>query len=437
MARAKGKGHLYQRGKYYHLEYKINGKRIRRSLGVTTKPKAEIEAKKILDLINFKKEKSYIEKAGIYLDADEIERRQISVTTISLDDAWAKYEPYTANLADSTKEDYKSALSFLIKWIKTSKKNITQLSEIDDIIAVEYQDHLERINKSGRTINRHTQALSRIIKVLNIKKGYHLPNPWRSLDLKPKNTVSKKPFSEKEVKNLLDLFNRPDLIDISNLKEWELVFNLGAYTGLRFKDCICVKWEFIDFKSNIITIIPAKTKRLNKEIEIPIHQELLKKLEIAKSWENDSSYICSVLANEYLIKGRPLVNISTMIIEKSGIKVRKKFENREKSNCVYGFHSLRYSFVTNCAKNGIPLETMQDLVGHASREMTAHYLKVSNEQKRVAIDSIDYSIQTLPKLDKISQIEVSPIEQAIKVLEGANGQTWERSRKEAIRLLKG
>ena len=53
-----------------------------------------------------------------------------------------------------------------------------------------------------------------------------------------------------------------------------------------------------------------------------------------------------------------------------------------------GFHSLRHSFVSLAAASGVPQVVIQDLVGHGSAAMTAHYSHSSLAQKTAAIASI-------------------------------------------------
>ena len=53
-----------------------------------------------------------------------------------------------------------------------------------------------------------------------------------------------------------------------------------------------------------------------------------------------------------------------------------------------GFHSLRHSFVSLCAKAKTPLHIIQKIVGHSSPAMTDHYTHSDAEQKRDAITAL-------------------------------------------------
>ncbi|HWO23521.1 MAG TPA: AAA family ATPase [Kofleriaceae bacterium] len=50
------------------------------------------------------------------------------------------------------------------------------------------------------------------------------------------------------------------------------------------------------------------------------------------------------------------------------------------------FQSLRHSFGTECARRGVPVMTLRDLMGHAYASMTQRYVTVTSADKRSAIE---------------------------------------------------
>ena len=50
------------------------------------------------------------------------------------------------------------------------------------------------------------------------------------------------------------------------------------------------------------------------------------------------------------------------------------------------FHSLRHSFGTECARRGVPVMTLRDLMGHADASTTQRYVTVTSADKRNAIE---------------------------------------------------
>ena len=55
---------------------------------------------------------------------------------------------------------------------------------------------------------------------------------------------------------------------------------------------------------------------------------------------------------------------------------------------LYTFHCARHSFAVNILNGGANIKTVQSLMGHASIEMTEKYLRVVDELKHKAINSL-------------------------------------------------
>ena len=98
---------------------------------------------------------------------------------------------------------------------------------------------------------------------------------------------------------------------------------------------------------------------------------------------------------------------------------------------VYGFHSLRHSFVSFCAEAGVPKATLLSILGTDSDIADKYYTHVSDESQRKAIEVISNRSSTSAQ-DKINQslrlIEnnrstVDPaelLEQVYNILKGTN-----------------
>jgi site-specific recombinase XerD len=53
------------------------------------------------------------------------------------------------------------------------------------------------------------------------------------------------------------------------------------------------------------------------------------------------------------------------------------------------WHVLRHTFASHLAMKGAPLKTIQELLGHATIDMTMRYAHLSPEVKRDAVDLLD------------------------------------------------
>lgn len=67
----------------------------------------------------------------------------------------------------------------------------------------------------------------------------------------------------------------------------------------------------------------------------------------------------------------------------NGKKIKKVVT---KNRYRYYFHTLRHSYATYLRTKGVPIETIQELMGHERIETTLVYAKISNAKRREAID---------------------------------------------------
>lgn len=72
-------------------------------------------------------------------------------------------------------------------------------------------------------------------------------------------------------------------------------------------------------------------------------------------------------------------------------ELRNGFEKAVKKSGLVGlrFHDLRHSYASFLARAGVPLNTVRELLGHRSIEMTLRYSHLSPDHKRDAVAVLD------------------------------------------------
>lgn len=188
--------------------------------------------------------------------------------------------------------------------------------------------------------------------------------------------------------------------------KYELAFKLNLGTGLRLGELLALKWTDIDFINNTlnvnksikrVTFINKEGKRENKIIEqtpktetsnrtVPIPENIIKELKLymkkqSKSkkdneFYNDNDYIfCDKLGNP----------LDPKLLPRNFKSVLKKADIRQ-----IKYHSLRHTYATRLFEAGVPIKTVQALLGHSDISTTMNiYTHVMPEQKAQAAESIN------------------------------------------------
>jgi len=136
-----------------------------------------------------------------------------------------------------------------------------------------------------------------------------------------------------------------------------------------------LKWHDIDIKRNIIHL--NKTKSGEKR-EVPMNTVAQKAI-IGVLKHPDSQYIfCNKDGESYGdIKKSFLTSI-----KKSGI-------------VDFHFHDLRHTFASQLVMSGVDLNTVRELLGHKSLEMTLRYSHLSPDHKKRAVDILGKRMDTI------------------------------------------
>ncbi|CAM4119045.1 MULTISPECIES: tyrosine-type recombinase/integrase [Flavobacterium] len=226
---------------------------------------------------------------------------------------------------------------------------------------------------SNKTVNRKVSSLKSFYLFL-LKIKVITVNPLlkhKSLKVSKKVQVS---FSEKEIKDVFELNDFSD--DFDGVRD-QLVIELFYATGIRRAELINLKLRNVDFSNKIIKVLGKR----NKERILP----LLKCTE--------------VLLLKYIELRRMKVSEGfedLLILSKKGNKIGESFVYRLINDYFSAVslkvkkspHVLRHSFATHLLNNGADLNSVKELLGHASLSSTQIYTHSSlSELKKVYKDA--------------------------------------------------
>lgn len=170
----------------------------------------------------------------------------------------------------------------------------------------------------------------------------------------------------------------PDLNDIPFVDYLKPLVLLSINTGARRGELFRLQWEDVDFNRKSLALV-MRGKRKSYTRHIPLNKEVYETL---LAWR----------------KMRPLSDIM-IFPSKNGSKfdnIQTSWENLRKEAKINNFrwHDMRHHFASRLVMNGVPLNTVRELLGHTSVEMTLRYAHLAPEQKEKAVATLDRVIAT-------------------------------------------
>jgi len=145
-------------------------------------------------------------------------------------------------------------------------------------------------------------------------------------------------------------------------------------TGMRKSEILNLKWHDVDFKRGIIYLLRTKN---NEKREIPMNDAVMTAFIQVKKHPESPYIFCGK-------DGKPFQNI------------RKSFFTALKKAGIinFHFHDLRHTFASQLVMSGVDLNTVRELLGHKSLEMTLRYSHLSPDHKKRAVDILGKRIDT-------------------------------------------
>ena len=170
-----------------------------------------------------------------------------------------------------------------------------------------------------------------------------------------------------------------DLI-MGNTKQQYLkdLFLTAFYTGMRLGEIINMKWEWVDWKQNIITVMNSETftTKSKKERIIPICSVLNNCL------SNRIPKILSVNKKDFVFTNTPGIRLNENFVSKQFKKSVRAAGLDDKIH----FHTLRHSFASNLAQRGVSLYVIKELLGHEDLSTTQIYSHLQSQNLRDAVN---------------------------------------------------
>lgn len=282
-------------------------------------------------------------------------------------DSFEEYLLKEKNYSKLTIRAYKDDLVSFFDFLEHSFGGLSYL-EVKYVHVRSWVVFLVDSGLQNRSVNRKISSLKSFYLFLMKVKLVFVNPLLRHKSLK----VSKKiqvPFSEKEIN---EVFQDVVLDDFEGVRDL-LIVELFYATGVRRSELINLKVQDVDFYSFTIKVLGKR----NKERVLPM---LASTLRILKDY---------LVFRKGVVKGEDL---GVLILSKKGNKVSESFVYRLINDYFSSVsqkvkkspHVLRHSFATHLLNNGADLNSVKELLGHASLSSTQIYTHSSlGELKKV------------------------------------------------------
>lgn len=211
---------------------------------------------------------------------------------------------------------------------------------------------------AATSVNRKISSLKAFYKFLLKSKQVEVSPLIKHKSLKS-GTKVQIPFSEKEVKAVLTegIF----INDFEGIRD-KLIVDLFYVTGMRRAELIELTLANVDLYANTVKVLGKR----NKERIVPVLPEISNQIKI---YLNERSDLEVIQNPEYLFltKSGNKLNISLVYRLVNGY-FSSVSEKVKKSP-----HILRHSFATHLLNNGADINSVKDLLGHATLASTQVY----------------------------------------------------------------
>jgi len=163
--------------------------------------------------------------------------------------------------------------------------------------------------------------------------------------------------------------------------EWQAMILLAAKTGLRQGELLGLWWEDVDLVAGRLLVKRALVRG------VMVAPKSFKAREVALSDEA----LAALKSHRHLRGPHVFCDLDGAPLTKGACKHPLWRACKRAGLRRIGWHVMRHTFASHLAMRGVPLKAIQELLGHATIEMTMRYAHLSPDVKRDAVKLLDAS----------------------------------------------
>ena len=397
----------------FYYEFQVAGKRYRGSTGCTTQREAsKYERNLINQLRKHKSAKALVENFRDVLTGG---------VRIGLNEAWEEFlkRPRKHSTCDREMMNHKARWDDLVAFVNGEYPEVEYLRGVTRAMADSYISHVRTEGRYDKGIEYTRSRKSKAVKYThkikrvsaNTANRYLLTCKMVFSALAHDAGLEESPFQHIAPLDLAKQIARRSVYTEQELEriytaaqgKWFFpLFMVGANTALSEGDICTLRWSEI---SPDCTQIDTDRNKTAAQLRIPCMPALQNYL---AGLPREGEFVFPDLAHRYLKEYRRELSDGTTRISyplrggigkalteflqgketkagrKGGIGIEssKAVEGRDRKASVRDAHSLRHTFIYLAGMYGLPLPTVQSLVGHMSSKMTQLYMDHASDQAK-------------------------------------------------------
>ncbi|WGV57746.1 tyrosine-type recombinase/integrase [Brevibacillus brevis] len=296
-------------------------------------------------------------------------------------------------LAFNTCRDHVFKLSHFFTFINQKHPNWTNLVNLQREDVEDYICYLRKIQIKGKT-PRNTfivQALSKISTFIKIVQRFE----WEDAPTFPAySLIYSDDYPKLDIRNTEDVVYIPDEVweqVLDNIhhfpKEYIPIVLVMEASGFRISDVLLLKMNCLLETDNGWWLIGDQRKVKYKDHKVPISNEVASiiqgqleiMLELSTKENNPKNYLFANLRGKR--RGKP---VAAQTISSNLNSFAQKCNIVNKNGKIFRFnnHAFRHRYGVALVNNGMNITVVQQLMAHASPEMTCVYARILDDTKR-------------------------------------------------------
>ena len=171
--------------------------------------------------------------------------------------------------------------------------------------------------------------------------------------------------------------------------EWRGMILFGLYTGQRLRDIANLTWQNLDLHSNELAFVSGKTGR---RMRIPLAAPLQRYIATLPAGDDPEQPLfprafntkrTGTLSNDFYD-----IMADAGLVESRNHRGNGRGRSSARTFNAIGFHALRHTATSLMKNAGISPAIVQDIIGHDSPAISAHYTHVEQAAKRKAVNAM-------------------------------------------------